>query len=301
MAYLAGVSSQGAAALGPRFEETGMTAEGMFTGYFEPAYPASRERTDEYSVPALSRPADLVMVDLGAFRDDLAGTRIAGRVINGRLFPYEDHKTIVENGLDTDVIAWMKPNDLLFLQIQGSGRLFMGGEELRVGYAAQNGHPYTAIGGPLIRSGAIAREDMSMQAIYDWLDSATPEEAAALRYVNQSYVFFRHLDALPVPALGPIGASGVQLEAGTSLAVDRRFHAMGAPLWVDYESLDPGERIRRLMVAQDTGGAIRGPVRGDVFTGSGHEAGEVAGAMRQSGTLHVLLPLPVARRLEPQS
>ncbi len=275
-----------------------LTAEGLFTGYFEPAYRASPVRTEEFPVPVLARPDDLVMVDLGAFRQEFASERIAGKVTNGRLVPYADHKKIIAAGVDAETLAWMNPNDLLFLQIQGSGKLLFDAGEMRVGYAAQNGHPYTAIGGPLIRSGAIPREQMSMQAIYNWLNTASLEEAAALRYVNESYVFFRRLDNLPAPELGPVGASGVQLTPGRSLAVDRRYHAMGAPVWIDLEGLDPETQDQRLVVAQDTGGAIKGPVRGDLFTGSGAAAADIAGRMRQSGQMYVLIPMAVAEQLE---
>ena len=274
-----------------------MTTNGLFTGYYEPLYSASREKTTKHSVPVLKRPEDLVMVDLGVFREELAGKRIAGRVEAGRLTPYADHREIVSQGLQTEIIGWMDPNDLLFLQIQGSGRLRFADEEIRVGYAAQNGHEYTAIGGPLIRAGEIAREDMSMQAIYNWLEAATPEEARDLRFENASYVFFRILDNLPEQKLGPVGAQGVQLTPGYSLAVDRRFHALGAPVWIDFAALSEGEREQRLVIAQDTGGAIKGAVRGDLFVGAGVEAAEVAGRMRQEGEMFVLLPTAVVDRL----
>jgi membrane-bound lytic murein transglycosylase A len=284
--------------LQPSEEQEKLTEDGLFTGYFEPAYPAALAQSDTFPVPVLTRPQDLVMVELGDFREELAGQRIAGRVKGGRLAPYEDHAAIIENGLDTDVLAWMNPNDLLFLQIQGSGKLlFDNGETLRVGYAAQNGHPYTAIGGPLIRRGEVAREDMSMQAIYDWLENATPGAAAELRHLNASYVFFRELDNLPDPALGPLGAQGLQLTDMRSLAVDRRYHAMGAPVFIALEGDEETAPLQQLMIAQDTGGAIRGPVRGDVYIGSGKEAGEIAGKFNRQGKLYVLLPNALAARL----
>ncbi|WP_306252004.1 murein transglycosylase A [Parvularcula sp. IMCC14364] len=275
-----------------------LTQSGLFTGYFEPVYPASDRKTETESVPVLARPDDLVMVDLGAFRDDLAGKRIAGRVEEGRLVPYASHVEIISEGLDTAVLGWMNPNDLLFLQIQGSGKLDFDGEIRRVGYAAQNGHPYTAIGGPLIRNGAIPREKMSMQAIYEWLENADQSDAESLRFMNESYVFFRSLDSLPDPELGPVGASGLQLTAGRSLAVDRLYHGMGVPVWIDFEGLYDSKRNQRLVIAQDTGGAIKGPVRGDLFVGSGDAAGKVAGEMKQEGHMFVLLPLAAAERLE---
>ncbi len=271
---------------------------GLFTGYFEPAYSAFSKRTDKFSVPVLTRPRDLIMVDLGAFREELAGQRIAGTVQNGNLIPFFTHEEIVESGLDVEILAWMDPNDLLFLQIQGSGKLKLENKEIRVGYAGQNGHPYTAIGRPLIQRGEIALENMSMQAIYDWLEKATDNDAKELRYVNQSYVFFRPLTDLPKPELGPLGAGGVQLTEGRSLAIDRRYYAMGTPIWLDYQEVETDQRTRRLFIAQDTGGAIRGPIRGDVYVGGGKQAGELAGKMKQQGQLVMFAPKAVAQRLE---
>lgn len=271
---------------------------GLFTGYFEPVYQASRSRTGRFTAALLPRPDDLVEVDLGAFRPALAGERIAGRVVNGRLLPYPDRAAIEAAGAD-DPIAFLDPNDLFFLQIQGSGRLVFGaGDELRVGYDGQNGHPYTAIGRVLVQRGILPLEKVSMQSIRAWLDAASPDASAELRNANASYVFFRTLDPALDPQLGPLGAQGAPLTAGRSLAVDRRFHTLGAPVWVDLEPAAPGGRpLRLLMVAQDTGGAIRGPIRGDVFWGAGPEAGALAGAMRSDGAMIMLLPRPVAEAL----
>jgi membrane-bound lytic murein transglycosylase A len=274
--------------------------KGTFTGYFEPVYEASRMRTARHTAPVLPRPDDLVEVDLGLFRDDLKGERIAGRVENGRLTPYADRGAIDSEGLPAAApLAWVDPNDLFFLQIQGSGRLeFADGAVMRVGYAAQNGHPYTAIGRTMVERGIMPLEKVTMQSIRAWLDGAAPDAAQALRSENASYVFFRPLDEV-APELGPLGAQGAPLTPGRSLAVDRRYHALGAPVWVDIEPVEAAGKtpIRRLMIAQDTGGAIRGPIRGDVFWGSDDEAAEVAGAMNALGTITVLLPSRLAERL----
>lgn len=275
---------------------------GLFTGYFEPAYLASSRPTPEFSAPVYARPEDLVMVDLGAFREEYAGVRLAGSVVDGKLVPYPDHRAINEGALENRArpLAWMDPNDLLFLQIQGSGRLrLMGHGEIRVGYAGQNGHAYTPIGRFLVESGALSLENVSMQSIRAWLDAAPADEARALREKNASYVFFRLLDDLPSPELGPLGADGVQLTPGRSLAVDRRYHALGAPVWVALEAGAVGDDpFRRLMIAQDTGGAIRGPVRGDIFFGAGPEAAAVAGRLRAAGEFFIFAPLPVVQRIE---
>ncbi len=275
---------------------TTIEPKGRFTAYFEPAYPASDTRTDEFSAPVLARPADLVTVDLGAFRETLAGERIAGSVEGGVLMPYPDHAAINADALQgrAEVLAWMRPTDLLFLQIQGSGRLSLRSGAVRVGYDGHNGHPYTPVGRTLIDMGALTRETVSMQTIKDWLDAAPPEEAAAVRESNRSYIFFRRLDDLPDPALGPLGAAGTQLTPMTSLAVDPRFTPLGAPVFVDIDGEEP---VRRLMIAEDRGGAIKGPVRGDIYVGSGDEAGAVAGGFNRMGTMTLLLPKALAARL----
>ncbi len=273
---------------------------GVFTGYFEPVYEARRAPIGRFTAPLYSRPDDLVDVNLGSFRQDLAGARVAGRLEGSRLVPYADRKEINGGALqgDADVLAYLDPNDLFFLQIQGSGRLvFSNGEVERVGYHGANGRPYTAIGKVLVDRGAMSLAEASMQSIRAWLDNASPEEAQALREANPSYVFFRRLDG-PGDAEGlsddegPLGAQGVALTSERSLAVDLRYHPLGAPVYVDIEPVEAvGPRpIRMLMVAQDTGGAIRGPVRGDVYWGSGPDAGDRAGAMNAKGRLYLLLP-----------
>lgn len=272
--------------------------QGTFTGYFEPVYQASRTPTLQHSAPVLPRPDDLVEVDLGRFRDNLKGERIAGRVVNGRLTPYDDRAAIEQKPV-ADALAWLDPNDLFFLQIQGSGRLVFGdGETLRVGYAAQNGHAYTAIGRVMVARGIMPLEEVSMASIRAWLNRAAAHEARAMRAENPSYVYFTPLDDV-APELGPLGAQGAPLTPGRSLAVDRRFHTLGAPVWVDIEpvALSSAKPIRRLMIAQDTGGAIRGPVRGDLYWGSGDEAGAIAGSMNAKGRMTVLLPRRLVERL----
>jgi membrane-bound lytic murein transglycosylase A len=263
--------------------------EGLFTGYYEAELRGALQRSARYPVPLHRRPDDLVMVDLGQFREDLKGQRIAGRVVSGNLKPYEDRKAIVEGALDPRnlEIVWVDdPVDAFFLQIQGSGRVTLeDGRVMRLGYAGQNGHPYVAIGRELIARGALTRETVSMQSIRAWL-AANPAEAAALMNANPSYVFFREL-----PGDGPVGAQGAALTPLRSLAVDRRFVPLGTPVWLDAEHPDPGTaRLRRLVVAQDVGGAIRGPVRGDLFWGHGDGAADLAGRMKSPGRYYLLLP-----------
>ena len=268
-------------------------ALGLFTGYYEPLLHGSRRRNGKYTVPLYIRPPELVMVDLGDFREELKGQRIAGKVVDGTLEPYPGRREIDEGALAGRKLelVWVNdPVDAFFLHIQGSGRVRLAeGGEMRVGYAAQNGHPYFAIGRDLIERGALKREEVSMQSIRQWLEEH-PEEAEEVMQKNASYVFFQAIEGK-----GPLGAEGVPLTAGRSLAVDRKYFPLGLPLWLA-ASLppaaegQPGRKLRRVMVAQDTGGAIRGPVRGDVFWGHGEEAAELAGKMKHRGRMWVLLP-----------
>ncbi|QJE74411.1 murein transglycosylase A [Aerophototrophica crusticola] len=267
-------------------------ADGLFTGYYEAELRGSRTRQGAYQTPLYRRPPDLVMVDLGEFRPAMKGERIAGRVVDGRLRPFEDRKAIEAGALAGKglELLWVDdPVDAFFLQIQGSGRVMMDdGTEARIGFDGQNGHPYVAIGKELVARGALAKEQVSMQSIRAWLE-ANPAETKAVLDSNPSFVFFR-----PLEGEGPLGGQGVALTPGRSLAIDRSFIAYGVPLWLDAQDpLDANARIRRLMVAQDTGGAIRGPVRGDVFWGHGADAELRAGKMKSEGRYWLFLPKTV--------
>lgn len=279
--------------------------QGLFTGYYEPLVRGSRTRHGPYQTPLYRQPPDLVQVDLGEFRDSLKGQRIAGRVQGGRLKPYDDRNTIETGALAGRhlELVWLdSAADAFFLQVQGSGLVQLDdGGQMRVGFAAQNGHPYVAIGRVLIARGEIAREDVSLQTIRAWL-AAHPDQAPALMRENPSYVFFRELPKPQDDSDGPLGAEGVALLPGRSLAVDRKHFALGLPVWLDSTrpALAEGGSetpLRRLLVAQDTGGAITGGVRGDVFWGHGAEAEALAGRMKQPGRLWLLLPKAVAAKL----
>lgn len=236
--------------------------EGMFTGYYEPILSGSWRRTAVHTYP-LYRPP-------GGGRKLPSRAEIEAGALAGR-------------GLE---LVWVSdPIAAFFLHIQGSGRVQLDdGTVLRIGYAGQNGHTYFPIGRELIRRGEILPERMSMQAIRGWLD-ANPEQAPALMNLNPSYVFFRILDGD-----GPIGAQGVALTPGRSLAVDPSFVPYGVPIWLDTNDPAGGVPLRRLVVAQDTGGAIKGPVRGDVFWGAGDDAELRAGLMKEAGRYYLLLP-----------
>ena len=281
----------------PYEARNGAEATGLFTGYFEPELRGATRAGGRYGVPLYGRPDDLVTVELGLFRASLAGERVAGRVADGALEPYAtraeiDGGALAAQGLE---LVWVDdPVDAFFLHIQGSGRIaFEDGTTRRLAYAATNGHDYFAIGRRLVDLGVLDLEDVTMPAIRDWL-AANPERASELMHENASYVFFRWLEEEQADD-GPVGAQKVALTAGRSLAVDRRFVPMTVPIWLEGVAPDPDPAredrpLRRLMVAQDTGGAIRGPVRGDVFWGTGAEAGAVAGRMRHEGRYWLLLP-----------
>ncbi len=276
-------------------------AEGLFTGYYEPLLSGARRRGGRYTVPIYGRPDDLVSVDLGLFREDQRGRRIAGRVEDGALRPYPSRDEIERGALAAraPVIAWVDDAaDAFFLHVQGSGRIALdGGGVVRVGYAASNGHAYVSIGRALVERGALSLDEVSLPAIRAWL-AAHPGEAREVMALNPSFVFFRELSGD-----GPVGAQGVALTPGRSLAVDRRFVPLGVPVWLDITapSADPAapdRALRRLVIAQDTGGAITGPVRGDVYWGFGAEAAAVAGRMKHPGRYYLLLPrAAVGRKL----
>jgi membrane-bound lytic murein transglycosylase A len=274
--------------------------EGLFTGYYEISLRGSRERSKVFSIPLYRRPPELVMVDLGKFRKDLLGRRVAGRVSGGALLPFGDRAAIEDGALAGRglELCWVDdPVDAFILHVQGSGLVELAeGGSMRVGYDGQNGHAYVSVGRVLVDRGELSREDVTLQAIREWL-GANAEDAQALLNLNTSYVFFREL-----LGGGPLGAQGVALTPGRSVAVDRTELPLGALLWIDSSvpGLEPGQPDRslsRLVVAQDTGGAIRGPVRIDLFWGSGAEAESLAGRMKHLGRVWLLLPSAVAERL----
>ncbi|MDF2780770.1 MAG: murein transglycosylase [Geminicoccaceae bacterium] len=254
-------------------------SEGLFTGYYEPVLNGSRRPGPLYPVPLHAPPPDLLRIDLGRFNPDLAGYAIHGRVEGRDFVPYHSRAEIEGGALagrELELLWVDDPIAKFFLQIQGSGQVRLDdGAVVRVGYATQNGHPYRAIGRDLIEIGALTRDEVSLQTIRDWLQ-AHPKDAAAIMARNRSYIFFQEHPELAA-ADGPLGAQGVPLTAGRSLAVDRRYIPLGVPLWLETS-------------VQDTGGAIKGAVRGDVFWGGGERAEAIAGRMKGRGQYAVLLP-----------
>jgi len=276
----------------------GYAKDGLFTGYYEPQLNVSRIKHDAYQSPLYAVPDDLVSVDLGAFRPKLRGEHIAGRVENNRLVPYASRADIDAKGLSRARILFYAddPVTAFFLHIQGSGRVrFEDGTLERVSYAGQNGLPYTAIGRTLKSRGALSEENISLQSIRAWL-RANPAAAREVMETNASYVFFTE-EAIVDASLGARGAEGVPLTPGASLAVDPRLHTFGVPYYLS-TTLPDGRPLRVLTIAQDSGGAIKGAVRGDIFFGFGSTAEALAGRMKQQGRLYVLLPKALAARLK---
>ena len=281
------------------------TREGFVTAYFEPVVPGSRTRTARFSAPLLRRPSDLVRLD-AAQGGALEGFEWARRTPRGPV-PYPDRAAIDGGAIDDAIaaenlaIAWLDPVDAFYVHIQGSARIALqdgdgddGGDDghVRVTFDAKSGHPYTAIGRVLVRSGALELEEADMAGIRTWL-KAHPRRMREVLHANRSYIFFAVSDDLD-PALGPVGAEGVPLTPGRSIAVDRHVHAFGLPVWIDTVLPRPdggdGEPWRRLTVAQDTGSAILGPARADLFLGSGAEAGRRAGPVAEAADFVLLLP-----------
>ena len=270
----------------------GGDAQGLFTGYYEPEVHGARMEGGAYQTGVLAKPSDIVSVDLGAFSDDLKGKHVSGRIQDHALVPYYTRAEIMAGAIRSQRLEFLwldNPIDGFFLEIQGSGRVALpDGRVLRVTYAGQNGRPYVAIGRVLIDRGEIAREQVSLQSIRAWL-MAHPDQAQAVMNQNPSFVFFRELTGTN-PDEGPPGAMGAQLTPGRSLAVDRAFLPLGAPVFIDTTDPLDGTPWRHLAVAQDVGGAIKGAVRADIFFGWGTDAEARAGKMRGKGRAFVLLP-----------
>ena len=273
----------------------GDDADGVFTGYYEAELRGARRPGGRYRVPLYRRPPSLISVELGLFRPDLEGRRIAGKVVGGRLRPFDGRAGIeagalAGRGLE---LLWVDdPVDAFFLHVQGSGRVKMAdGSVVRVGFDGSNDLPFLAIGRSLIEAGLLDAKRVSMQSIRDWL-RANPEPGREIMARNARFIFFREL-----AGDGPVGAQGVALTPGRSLAVDRAYLPLGAPIWLDtHWPGDPARPLRRLLVAQDTGAAIKGPVRGDLFWGFGEAALAQAGRMKALGRYYLFLPRAAAAR-----
>jgi membrane-bound lytic murein transglycosylase A len=273
---------------------------GLVTGYYEPVLQGSRRRGGPYQWPLYAVPDDLVTVELGSLYPALQGERVRGRLQGRRVTPYPDRAQLADGRvLAGKEIVWVDSAiDAFFLQVQGSGRVRLeDGTVIRLAFADVNGHPYRAIGRYLVEQGEMTLDEVSMPALRQWL-LAHPDRQAEVFNYNPSVVFFRELP-LGEPSVGPQGAMGLPLTAGRSLAIDPRLLPLGVPLYLATEHPLDASPLQRLMLAQDTGGAIRGALRADFFFGMGPEAGEAAGRMRAQGRFWMLWPtgqaLPGAR------
>ncbi len=266
------------------------STDGLMTGYYVPDLKGGRVASAAYPYPLYRRPDDLLVIDLSDVYPDLSNYRLRGRIEGHRVVPYWDRDEIDGDAqpLAGHELFWVAdPVELFFLQIQGSGRILLDdGERVMVNYADQNGRPYRSIGKYLLDRGAMTRDQMSMQNIRAWARN-NPSEVSNLLSQNPSYVFFRELDG---DVQSPPGALGVPLTPGRSMAVDRRYIPLGAPVFVETTWPNTDRPLRRLMMAQDTGGAIKGKIRGDFFWGMGDQAGSQAGRMKQPARFWVLMP-----------
>ena len=263
---------------------------GTITGYYQPILKGSKVKTSHYKVPLYTTPKDLITVDLSDVYPELKSKRLRGKLAGNKLIPYLSRAEIDGQGspLAGNEIVWVEdPVEAFFLEIQGSGIIqFDNGEAMQIGYADQNGYPFKAIGSTLVQKKEITMAEASMEGIKNWARKNITKLREFLN-MNASYVFFRKL---PNDLPGPIGALGVSIEAERSVAIDPKFIPLGAPVFLSTTQPNTSEPLERLMVAQDTGGAIRGGVRADFYWGSGDEAGRKAGSMKQQGKIWTLLP-----------
>jgi len=263
---------------------------GLITGYYEPFLRGSRQRGGANQTPLYKVPDDLITVDLGSVYPTLKGMRLRGRLSGKTVVPYGSRAEIERARIPGKELVWVDdPVEAFFLEVQGSGRVQLDdGETVRVAYADQNGHPYKAIGRWLVEQGELTAGEASAQGIKAWI-AAHPERRQELFNVNPSYIFFRE-ERLPDPNVGPKGALGVPLTPTRSVAIDPSFLPLGAPIFLSTTAPASDTPLQRLVMGQDTGGAIRGAVRADFFFGFGGQAPDNAGRMKQRGQLWVLLP-----------
>ena len=273
------------------FESVAESGSNLFTGYYEPVIPGSQKPQDNLKTPLLGRPQNMVEVNLQDFDSELPSRRLVGRLKGSRIVPFYSRSEILEGNVlngKAEVLAYVDEIDLFFLQIQGSGTvLFPDGRRLKVGYESGNGHSYRSLGAEMIRKDFLKREEVSLQTIKNYL-AENPGQVRSLLNTNPSYVFFRPLTE------GVVGHIGVPLTPGRSLALDRRLFPPGSLALVTTDvpnPMVPGALMpyKRFMLIQDTGGAIRGHGRGDLFWGEGQDAEWVAGNLKNPGRLYLLV------------
>jgi membrane-bound lytic murein transglycosylase A len=263
---------------------------GLITGYYEPLLHGARRKGGPYQTPLYKVPDDMVIIDVGSVYPELANKRVRGRLKGKRVVPYPAREEITRTGLPGSELLWVDDAvEAFFLEVQGSGRVQLpDGETVRVAYADQNGRPYQSIGKWLVQKGELTAEQATAQGIKAWIDGH-PTRQQELFNANPSYVFFKE-EKLPDPKVGPRGTLNVPLTPQRSVAIDRSQLPLGAPVYLN--TTLPGDEmpLQRLMLAQDTGGAIKGAIRLDFFFGFGAEAADYAGRMKQRGNIWVLLP-----------
>lgn len=266
------------------------TEEGLVTGYYEPLLKGSRKPSERYRFPIHTAPTGLLTINLGATYPEIKDLRLRGRLEGSKIVPYYTRAEIMQNPsiLSAQAFLWVEDEvELFFLHVQGSGRVLLeNGDIVKIGYADQNGHPYNSIGKLLVQRGELQLENASMQGIKQW-GKRNSSKLPELLKQNARYVFFREL---PADISGPIGALGVPLTAGRSIAIDPLSVPQGAPVFLTTTWPNTSKPLNRLMVAQDVGSAITGGVRADFFWGFGEEAASQAGKMKQSGKMWVLMP-----------
>lgn len=265
---------------------------GLVTGYYEPLLRGARKRGGAFQTPLHRVPDDMLRIDLGNVYPELKTMRLRGRMDAGKIVPYFSRAEMMQaNILSGKELLWIDdPIEAFFLQIQGSGRVYLADtkETVRVAYADQNGHPYRSIGRYLVEKGEMTLDQASAQSIKAWY-AANPARRQELLNANPSYVFFAE-EKITDPQKGPKGSLGVPLTPQRSVAIDAQFIPLGVPLFLDTTQPNSGSLLQRLMLAQDTGGAIKNAVRADYFWGFGKPAGEQAGKMKQQGRMWILLP-----------
>jgi membrane-bound lytic murein transglycosylase A len=274
------------------FRPEPVAGQGLLTAYFAPEYEARMSRSAEFSAPMRGKPADLVTLDLSQFEPGLAGKRVTGEVEGGQFVPYLDRAAIEASPVDRP-LAWMRPEELFFLQIQGSGILVLpDGRRVRAAFAGHNGRPFVGIATAMRDRGLLPDNNTSGDAIRTWLADHRGPEADAIMQLNPRYVFFQ---TLPDDGKQAVGAAGIPLPAGRAIAVDPSKHAMGELYWLDASApklAGAFPAYRRLAVALDVGGAIKGDARADLYTGTGAAAGAEAGRVRHDLRLYRLVPQP---------
>jgi len=271
------------------------TEQGMVTGYYEPLLHGARKRGGPYQTPLYRTPDDLLIVDLSSVYPDLKNMRLRGKLVGNKVVPYGSRGELMQSGaLNGKELLWVDDSiEAFFLQVQGSGRVQLTDtkEIVRVAYADQNGYPYKSIGRYLVDKGEMTLDQASAQSIKAWA-AAHPDREQELLNANPSYVFFKE-EKVADPNVGPKGSLGVALTPQRSIAVDNQFIPPGVPVFLATTQPSSDVELQRLMLAQDTGGAIRGAVRADFFWGFGGDAQEKAGKMKQRGAMWVLLPKSV--------